>query len=75
MAKTKSDKTKPRLKPSDQFVRFTGLGFQWLGTFALMGVLGYYLDEWLGTLPLFLVIFILTALVGNIYLVIKTTKE
>lgn len=74
MDNQKSDK-KPKLRQSEQFVRFTGLGFQWLGTFGLMGVLGYYLDLWLGTLPLFLVLFIISALVGNIYLVIKTSDK
>lgn len=74
MDNQKSDK-KPKLRQSEQFVRFTGLGFQWLGTFGLMGVLGYYLDLWLGTLPLFLVLFIISALVGNIYLVIKSSDK
>ena len=70
-----SDKNNRKLRQSEQFIRFTGLGFQWLFTFGLMGVLGYYLDNWLGTLPLFLVLFLISALVGNIYLVIKATRK
>jgi len=75
MAKAKSDKNNRRLRQSEQFLRFTGLGFQWLLTFGLMGFLGYELDVWLNTLPLFLVIFLILALVGNIYLVIRITNK
>lgn len=70
-----SGRNNRKLKQSEQFIKFTGLGFQWLLTFGLMGVGGYYLDTWLGTLPLFLVIFLITALVGNIYLVLRATGK
>ncbi|MEJ2004428.1 MAG: AtpZ/AtpI family protein [Cyclobacteriaceae bacterium] len=47
-----------------------------LVTLAIAGVGGYFLDQWIGwQFPLFLLLFILVALGGSIYLLIKATSD
>ena len=50
---------KPRL------MRLAGLGPQMVGSLAIGGLIGYFLDEWLGTPPLFLIIFIILGLTAG----------
>ena len=59
-------------KQYNQIARFTGLGFQMTGTIAVMAWLGYRLDLYIHTLPLFMILFLLAALGGNIYLLLKS---
>ena len=64
-----------KLKPYNQALKYTGLGFQLAATLGIMGWLGYWIDNRLGTLPLFLVILLLAGLFGSIYLLLKSQKD
>ena len=70
---TGSDKEQRSKQPD--FVKYTGLGFQFLLTIGVLGYLGYLLDLRLNTLPLFMVVFIMIALTGNIVLLIRAGRE
>lgn len=60
------DKKKP--KAFNNYVKYSGLAFQLVGTIGLAGWLGYLLDNYLGLkFPLFILIFTLTAFTGTIY--------
>ena len=74
MANPGSDRN-PKSKQPDQFSRFTGLGFQLLLTIGILGYLGYWLDGQLNTLPLFMVLLILAALAGNIYMILRAGRD
>lgn len=75
-------KTDPPSKPgkvtqrANQYLKYTSLGLQLVITLALAGVGGYYLDSWIGwQFPVFLLLFLLIALGGSIYLLIKRTSD
>lgn len=62
---------KPKLNQYNKALRYTGLGFQLVGTIGFSTWLGYWIDLKLGTLPLFLLLLCVGSLVGNIYILIK----
>ena len=66
---------KKELKPSEQFLRFSGLGFQMTATIGLAGWFGYSIDQKLNSLPLFLILFVIGALVGSIIFLIRSTRN
>jgi len=75
-SQTFQKKSKPReLKPYKQFLRYSGLGFQMMTTIGVAGWLGYLLDSYFNTLPLFLVLFILGSFIGIIVLLIRSTRN
>ena len=65
----------PDSKQSNQFLRFTGLGFQMMVTIGVSGWVGYKVDIWLNTLPLFLILLLLGSFAGQIYLLIKSDRN
>lgn len=64
-----------RKQPSKQvntFLKYTGLGLQMVLTLAVAGGLGFYLDTLIGwKFPVLLLVFVMVALTGMIYLLIK----
>lgn len=52
---------------------YLGLGTQLAATIGLLGYVGYFLDEKIGTYPLFLIIFLILGSAVGIYNFIKTT--
>jgi hypothetical protein len=60
----------------NEFLKYTSLGLQLVITLAIAGGLGYYIDQWIGwQFPVFLLLLIMAALAGSIYLLIKRTNE
>jgi len=66
--------SKKKLKPPENAIKHVGLGFQMMLTIGVFGWLGYKLDTYLSSTPAFITSFIIIALVGNIYLILKSTK-
>ena len=61
---------------ANQYLKYTSLGLQMVITIAIAGLGGYYLDQWIGwVFPVFLLLFIMLALGGSIYLLIKRTSD
>jgi len=59
-------------KQVNTFLKYTSLGLQLVLTLALAGALGYFIDSRIGwKFPVFLLVFIMAALAGSIYLLIK----
>ena len=48
-----------------QLLRLAGLGPQMVGSLAIGGLIGYFIDEWLETGPVFLIIFIVLGLTSG----------
>ncbi len=68
------DKKKPN--PYNDFVKYSGLAFQLVGTIGLAGWLGYLLDNYLELkFPLFILIFTLTAFSGTIYILYRSLNK
>lgn len=60
----------------NSFLKYTSLGLQLLLTLAAAGGLGYFIDTRIGwQFPGFLLLFLMIALAGSIYLLIKQTNE
>jgi hypothetical protein len=75
MASPDSKKSKTTRR-TNQYLRYTSLGLQLLITLAIAGIGGYFLDQWIGwQFPVFLLLFIMVALAGSIYLLIKGTSN
>jgi hypothetical protein len=63
-------------KRANQYLKFTNLGLQLVVTLALAGAGGYFIDQWIGwKFPVFLLLFLMIALAGSIYLLIKRTSD
>ncbi len=59
-------------KQVNTFLKYTGLGLQLVITLALGGGLGYYVDSLIGwKFPVFLLLFLMAALAGSIYLLVR----
>ncbi len=59
----------------NSFLKYTGLGLQMVITLALAGALGYYIDSLIGwKFPVFMLVFLMSALAGTIYLLIKRSN-
>ena len=61
----------PDKKPVNNALKYTGLGFQMLGTIAICVFLGIKLDDWIHTHQIFTIILSLVGVVGGIYLAIR----
>ena len=53
-----------RKRVERQYLRFAGVGVQYALTILILTLAGIWLDDKLGTAPLFLVVFLLLAFVG-----------
>lgn len=63
-------------KQYNVFLKYTGLGLQLCVTIGVAGWLGYMLDQKLGfKFPAFLLSFIIIALVGSLYMLIKNLPK
>lgn len=63
-------------KPYNAFLKYSGLGLQMTLTIAAFGVLGYWLDTWLTLrFPVFLMLFVMLALIGNIYILYRNLEK
>lgn len=51
----------------------TALGF--VGTVAILAAVGFLLDRWLKTLPLFLLVFLVIGLVGGMWKFVREAKQ
>jgi undecaprenyl pyrophosphate phosphatase UppP len=75
-----------KVKPEEQktgrpsrvndFLKYSSLGLQLVISLAIAGVLGYYIDQWIGwQFPVFLLLLVMLTLTGQIYLLIKRTND
>ena len=68
--------TSPQRNDADgNYARFVGLGITLLLIFALPTVVGFFLDRFAGTLPLFLLIGLAVGFVGGMYYVYRTLQK
>lgn len=77
MSKTEPpSKKKKANKQYNTYLKYSGLAIQMLVTIGVAGFIGYWLDQQIGwKFPLLLMVFILAALFGIIYGIIKSSKE
>ncbi len=73
-------KKETNLKPqksnsANKFLKFTGLGFSMMVSIGMLGYLGFLLDNYLNVSPLFILLFVIGGLIGDIYLVLKSTSD
>ena len=62
--------------PSNSYLRYSGFAFQLLGAIGVSGWLGYQLDIYLTLkFPLFLLLFVLLALTGMLYVIYKKLNQ
>ena len=67
---------KKQPKPSDSFLRYSGLGIQLMLTIGLAAWGGYALDKYLGLkFPAFLISFVFLAFGGVMYLLLRALKN
>ncbi len=61
---------------ANQYLKFANLGLQLVVTLAIAGAGGYYMDKRIGwQFPVFLLLFLMIALAGSIYLLIKRISD
>ena len=60
-----------RKRVEGQYLRFAGVGVQYALTILVMTLLGIWLDDKVGTAPLFLLVFLLLAFVGATWSLIQ----
>lgn len=66
------EKYTEKQKPLNNYLRYSGFGIQMLATIGLAAWGGLKLDQYLGLkVPAFLIIFILSAIGGSLYIFIK----
>ncbi len=66
----------PGLRKSGNFIRFTGLAFQMIGTILFFLWLGVKLDQWAGMkFPVFKLVMILAGVGGSMYYAIKEVSK
>jgi ATP synthase protein I len=51
--------------------RFGGMGLQFAVTLCVFAFLGYWLDGWLGTLPIFLIVGVFVGFFGGTFSMVK----
>jgi hypothetical protein len=72
MSQPNDPSDKKASKQVNSFLRYTSLGLQIVITLAVAGGLGFWIDSRIGwQFPVFLLLFLITALIGVIYLLIK----
>lgn len=60
--------TNPRRNGSgSDYVRFLGIGFAFLMILVVLGTLGFFVDRFLGTLPIFLLVGLGAGFAGGLY--------
>lgn len=63
-------------KPYNTYLKYSGLAIQMLVTIGIAGFAGFWIDQQIAwRFPLFLMLFIIMALVGIIYGIIKSSKD
>ncbi|MGK7389318.1 MAG: AtpZ/AtpI family protein [Candidatus Cyclobacteriaceae bacterium M2_1C_046] len=73
---TPPEKKKKREKSVNTYLRYSGLAIQMVVTIGMAGFAGFWIDRQIGwRFPLFLLLFIILALVGIIYGIIKSSKD
>ncbi|TCJ19415.1 AtpZ/AtpI family protein [Rubrobacter taiwanensis] len=55
--------------PGASYARYIGVGFTFVLTLGIAGVIGFFVDRWLGTLPLFLLAGLVLGFAGGLYYV------
>lgn len=55
--------------------RYLGFGFEFAGIVVTAVIVGYYVDGYLGTAPLFMLVFTLTGMTGAVYRLIWSLKH
>lgn len=68
----RKEKEPPKAAP---YTRYYYLGWQFVFSFLLYAGLGYALDTWLDTLPLFLIIGIIVGMVAIFVLLFRVVKD
>lgn len=69
-------KKKKEKKQYNTYLKYSGLAIQMVTTIGVAGFIGYWLDQQIGwKFPLLLMLFVLAALFGIIYGIIKSSKE
>lgn len=58
-------------KKRKNYLKYSGLAFQMIATLLLGTLVGYWLDNYLQTTPLFLIVFLLLSVAGSMYLTVK----
>ncbi len=72
MSQPNDPSDKKTSKQVNTFLKYTGLGLQLVITLGLAGGLGYYIDTLIGwKFPVLLLVFLMAALAGCIYLLIN----
>lgn len=77
MSKTEPPSKKKKVKkPYNTYLKYSGLAIQMMATIGVAGFIGYWLDQQIGwRFPLLLMLFVLGALFGIIYGLIKSSKK
>ncbi|MCZ6597094.1 MAG: AtpZ/AtpI family protein [Planctomycetota bacterium] len=57
--------------PRPEHTRYAGLGIQFAGTIAVVGLIGWWLDGKLGTMPWLLIVGIFTGFIGGLVSMVK----
>lgn len=66
----------PKPKPSNTYLKYSGLAFQLLSAIAICGWLGYRLDQWLElTFPAFMLVFGFLAFGGMMYQLYRSINK
>lgn len=77
MSKEETPSKKKKVKEQyNSYLKYTGLAMQMLVTIGVAGFIGFWLDRQIGwKFPLLLLLFIMAALFGIIYGIIKSSKN
>ena len=63
-------------KPSNSWLKYSGLGIQLFGSIGVAGWLGHMLDMYLSlTFPAFLLSFVMLTFAGMLYLIVKNLNK
>lgn len=77
MSKSEIPSEKKKVKKQyNSYLKYTGLAMQMVVTIGVAGYIGYWLDQQIGwRFPVLLMLFVLGALFGIIYGIIRSSKE
>jgi len=76
MDKQEKPSNQKEQKSYNSFLKYSGLGLQMVITLGLAGAFGYWIDQSLGLqFPAFLLTFLIFALIGTLYLLIKNLQD
>lgn len=71
MLKPKKDKQEQLRNKSREWLKYSGMGFQLLGTILVFTLGGHYLDNYLGWTPALTVTLALLGVVGGLYVALR----